>query len=362
MSLAQLLADRQVVICAGAGGVGKTTTAAAAALGLAVRGARVAVVTIDPARRLADALGLDTLDNEPRLIDPARFDGLDCRGELWAMTLDPKRTFDELIEMLAPSPQRAQEVKANHIYRRLSDAVAGLQEFTAVAKLYQLSRSRQFEVIVLDTPPSHNAIDFLNAPERMQSFLEGHALKAFTRPTGLGLRMLALSTAPLLAGLRRVTGIDVIGELTMFFSLLGDMTDSFAAQAREVGELLHAPETAFLVVTSPQARPVAEAIWFRRALRQRGLPFSGAIVNRVHPPVSTGQVGQNVYAAVSSALREKLTATLAEYDALVSRDATNVGRLRDALAGEPLILLDELDGEMLDIRGLLHLRAELFDE
>lgn len=399
MSLAQLLLGKRVVICAGSGGVGKTTTAAAVALGLAGRGARVAVVTIDPARRLADALGLDVLDNEPRLIDPARLGGLGGlrasgrggpgdasgsggpgdasgsggpgdasgsagpggRGELWAMTLDPKRTFDELIELLAPSPDRARQVKANRIYRRLSSAVAGLQEFTAVAKLHELSRSERFDVVVLDTPPSRNAIDFLSAPERLQSFLDGRALRAFTRPTGLGLRMLALGTAPLLAALRRVTGIDVIGELTTFFSLLGGMTESFATQAREVAELLRAPATAFLIVTSPQARPVAEAIWFRDALAQRRLPFVATIVNRVHPPLGTAAAGWAANGSVPAPLQRKLAVTLEEYRVLERRDASNVKALREALGGEPILLLDELNGEMMDITGVLRLGAELFE-
>src|ERR1700744_741171 len=158
-----LLDGARVCVCGGSGGVGKTTTAAAIALGMAAQGARVAVVTIDPARRLANALGLDELENEPRRVEPSRL-GEDADGELWAMMLDPKRTFDELIERLAPTPGRAEEIKANRGYREPSTAVSGSQEFTAVAKLYELDREGQFAPLVLDTPPSRNALDFLDAP------------------------------------------------------------------------------------------------------------------------------------------------------------------------------------------------------
>ena len=163
-----LLEGRRMVICAGSGGVGKTTTAAAVALGLAERGLKVAVVTIDPARRLANALGLDELDNEPRRVE------LDApAGELWAMMLDAKRTFDQLIEHLAPDERTRDEVLANRIYQQLSSAVAGSQEFTAIAKLYELDRDGDYDVLVLDTPPSRNALDFLDAPGRLTALLPG---------------------------------------------------------------------------------------------------------------------------------------------------------------------------------------------
>src|SRR3954470_14772549 len=163
-SVASLLDGRRIVICAGSGGVGKTTTSAALAMGMAERGLRVAVVTIDPARRLANSLGLEDLGNEPRLVAPERFagHGVEVRGELWAMMLDAKRTFDELIDRLSPDAAARDEVLGNRIYQQLSSAVAGSQEFTAVAKLYELDRSGRFDAIVLDTPPSRNALDFLD--------------------------------------------------------------------------------------------------------------------------------------------------------------------------------------------------------
>ena len=156
------------------------------------------------------------------------------------MMLDPKRTFDELIERVAADPERAEEIKRNRVYRELSTAVSGSQEFTAVAKLYELDREGDFDLLVLDTPPSRNALDFLDAPGRLTSFLEGRALKAFIRPTGLGMRVLGRGAAPLLGALRRVTGVDLIGDLTTFFGLLGDMTEDFSERARGVEEMLRA--------------------------------------------------------------------------------------------------------------------------
>ena len=186
MSVSDLLEGKRVCVCGGSGGVGKTTTSAAVALGMAAEGAKVAVVTIDPARRLANALGLQELENEPRRVEPERLAraGNSFEGELWAMMLDPKRTFDELIERVAADPERAEEIKRNRVYHQLSTAVSGSQEFTAVAKLYELDRDGDFDLLVLDTPPSRNALDFLDAPGRLTSFLEGRAMKAFIRPTG----------------------------------------------------------------------------------------------------------------------------------------------------------------------------------
>ena len=198
------------------------------------------------------------------------------------MMLDPKRTFDELIERIADDPARAEEIKLNRIYRELSTAVSGSQEFTAVAKLFELDRDGDFDLLVLDTPPSRNALDFLDAPGRLTSFLEGRALKAFIRPTGLGMKVLSRGAAPFLSALRRVTGVDLLSDLTTFFGLLGDMTEDFSQRAAQVEKLLRAPTTAFVLVTSAQPAAIDEAVWFRRSLGESGLPFAGVIVNRVH--------------------------------------------------------------------------------
>jgi anion-transporting ArsA/GET3 family ATPase len=353
----QLLEGRRICICVGAGGVGKTTTSAAIAVGMAARGLKVAVVTIDPARRLANALGLEQLDNEPRLIDPERLQGVEMKGQLWAMMLDPKRTFDDLIERLAPTPERAEEIKRNKVYRELSTAVSGSQEFTAIEKLYELAAA-DYDLLVLDTPPAHNALEFLNAPGRLTAFLSGGALQTLLKPTGFGMRLIGLGAVPVLGALKLVTGVDLVSDLTTFFTLLGGMTDEFNARAKRVEQLLHAPDTSFLLVTSAETRPTDEAIWFHQTLRDSRLPFAGAIANRVHEPVSRGEVALDL----PPDLTAKLAASVADYTVLADRDAANLARLHNALAGEPLLQVPELDSDIHDVQGLLAMRQELFDE
>ncbi len=365
MNVAELLAGQAVCVCGGAGGVGKTTTSAAIALGMAAEGAKVAVVTIDPARRLANALGLPELQNDPVRIDPARLagHGLDIRGELWAMMLDPKRTFDELIDRVAPTRVRAEEIKANRVYRELSGAVSGSQEFTAVAKLYELARGGEFDLLVLDTPPARNALDFLDAPGRLTGFLEGRALKAFLRPTGLGMRILGRSASPLLGALRRITGIDLIADLSTFFTLLGDMTEEFSTRAAGVDALLHAPSTTFLVVTSPQPEPLQEAVWFARTLESSALPFGGIVVNRVHPAVPAavpGRLRAHLARRAGAELADRLVASLTDHAQLAGHDATGVERLRHEFTGVPLWTVPSFDDDVHDVDGLLAVHRYLF--
>jgi anion-transporting ArsA/GET3 family ATPase len=366
VSVAELLEGKRVCVCGGSGGVGKTTTSAAVALGMAARGAKVAVVTIDPAKRLANALGLEELENAPRRVEPERLAaaGIEGDGELWAMMLDPKRTFDELIERIAPDPARAQEIKENRVYRELSTAVSGSQEFSAVAKLFELDREGGFDLLVLDTPPSRNALDFLDAPGRLTSFLEGRALKTLVRPTGLGMRVLGRGAAPFLAGLRRVTGVDLLTDLSTFFALLGSMTDDFSERARQVELMLRAPTTAFVLVTSAQRAAIDEAIWFRRTLQDSGLPFAGVIVNRVHHDVLGDAEAEDLLAALGSRLPAGLAARVAQnftdYHLLARRDARNVQRLGAELGDRPLLLVPHLDDDVHDVEGLLRVRRFLF--
>ncbi|HEY3776171.1 MAG TPA: ArsA-related P-loop ATPase [Solirubrobacteraceae bacterium] len=363
-----LLDGARVCVCGGSGGVGKTTTAAAIALGMAARGARVAVVTIDPARRLANALGLDELENEPRRVEPARL-GEDAGGELWAMMLDPKRTFDELIERLAPTPERAEEIKRNRIYRELSSAVSGSQEFTAIAKLHELAQDGGFDLLVLDTPPSRNALDFLEAPGRLTSFLEGSAMRTLIRPTGIGMRVLGRGASPLLGALRRVTGLDLLSDLSTFFGLLGDMTEDFHRRAADVERLLHAPTTEFLLVTAASGPAIDEAIWFRRTLDQAGLQFAGAVVNRVHPDRVGGagagepEMEDALQTALGADLAERAAAALEDDQVLARRDQRNLDRLADELGGTdgpPILRVPQLDGDVHDVAGLQRIRAFLF--
>jgi anion-transporting ArsA/GET3 family ATPase len=350
-TLEPLLEGKRMVICAGSGGVGKTTTAAAVALGLAERGAKVAVVTIDPARRLANALGLDTLSNEPHRVE---LDGVD--GELWAMMLDAKRTFDDLIERLAPDARTRDEVFGNRIYQQLSSAVAGSQEFTAIAKLYELDQSGEFDVLVLDTPPARNALDFLDAPGRLTRFFQGRAIRMFLRPAGI----LGRGTGLVFSVLRRVTGVDLLRDLSSFFRSLGGMIDGFTERARRVGALLEDPATTFLIVSAPRHDPVEEAIFFHRKLRDAGMPFGGLVVNRVHQPPSDA-LPEAVASGLGPALAERVSVATAELIALAARDAANVQRLREALDDPPTVVVPELEGDVHDVEGLALVRSHLFE-
>jgi anion-transporting ArsA/GET3 family ATPase len=343
----ELLEGRRIVVCAGAGGVGKTTTAAAIAMGMAERGLKVAVVTIDPARRLADSLGLRELDNEPRRVDG------EFEGELWALMLDSKRTFDELIERLAPDPATRDEILANRIYQQLSNAVAGSQEFTAIAKLYELDQEGDYDLLVLDTPPSRNALDFLDAPGRLSGFFQGRAIKMFLRPTGL----LGRGTGVVFGLIERLTGVDLLHDLSVFFRALSGMIDGFTERAARVGALLADPGTTFLIVTAPRHDPVEEAIFFHRKLRDAAMPFGGLVVNRVH-------VAQESDGDLTELLGEELAGRVAsaahEVAALADREAATVERLRAELGDPPMVVVPELPGDVHDVEGLARMREHLF--
>ena len=278
-------------------------------------------------------MGLEELGNEPRLVEPAHFagQGLELRGELWAMMLDTKRTFDELIELLAPDAATRDEILANRIYQELSSAVAGSQEFTAVAKLYELNASGRFDAIVLDTPPSRNALDFLDAPQRLTGFLEGRALKVLTAPTGSAAAIAARGSGIVLSPLRRVTGVDLLADLGTFFRALSGVVDGFAERASAVSRLLGDPATTFLLVTSPEPAAVEEAIFFRRRLEEAGMPFGGLIVNRVRMLARTpSTIDEAAFAADlggDAQLAARAMQALADLRGLASRDAASLQRL-----------------------------------
>jgi len=364
--VAERLEGKSICIVAGSGGVGKTTASAALALGLAASGQRVAVVTIDPARRLAESLGLEQLGNDPRQIDPALLasHGVEMQGELWAMMLDPKATFDDLITRLSPDAQTREDVLGNRIYKQLSSAVAGSQEFTAVAKLYDLHHDGGFDVLVLDTPPSRNALDFLDAPDRLTEFFEGRALKVLLVPTGIAAKIMSRATSVVFSILKRLTGVDLMDDIAVFFRALGGLMDGFKQRAAGVKALLADPATTFLIVTSPEREPVAEAIFFHGKLREARMAFGGLIVNRVN--VADGEQGDPdavrarlVVEGLDGAIATKVAHSVADLRRLAARDAQQIERLRDELDEPDPIIVPRLDGEVRDIDGLLALRDAL---
>jgi anion-transporting ArsA/GET3 family ATPase len=339
--LSDVLSGKRIVICAGPGGVGKTTTSAAVAAGLAARGQRVAVLTIDPARRLADALGLDALDDTARPVN----------ANLFALMLDSKRTFDSLIDRVAPSPEARDEVLANPIYRQLSSAVAGTQEFTAIAKLYELDAAGEYDVLVLDTPPSRNALDFLDAPDRLTGFLQGRAIRLFLRPG----RLLGAGTGVVFHALRRATGVALLDDLSTFFRALGTMLPDLAERGAHVKALLSSPATVFLLVTSLEREPVDETIFFHARLREARMPFGAVVVNKLRDPVAEGGPLD-----LPDALAAKVEAGAAEAEQLAARDAAGLDRLREALEDPAVIGVPQLPGDVHDLDGLTRMGEHLF--
>lgn len=357
-----------IYVCVGPGGVGKTTVSAALALGLALAGKRVAVVTIDPAKRLATALGLKELGGEPHRIEEQRLSerGLRLNGELWAMTLDVKSTLDKLIGTLSPDSRTREEIIGNRIYRELSSAVAGSQELSAVAKLYELHRQGGFDTIVLDTPPSHNALDFLDAPTRLERFLGGRALSLFLAPSGAAARLLARPSLLIFSVFARVAGVDLLADLSAFFRSLAGTIDGLSERARAVGALLRDPHTtSFLIVTSPEKDPASEAISLHSHLQEEQMPFGGLIVNRVHLDGLNGHSPSEVKALLAPELGERLAArvaeNLADFDVLARRDAESVAYLSGALGEEQPVLIPHLDEDVQDLDSLARVAAHLID-
>jgi anion-transporting ArsA/GET3 family ATPase len=344
----------RLCICVGAGGVGKTTVAAAIAWSRAAQGQRVAVVTIDPAPRLAQALGFDELSSEPQRVANA--------GELWAMRLDPKRTLDELIASLAPDEAARDRALSNRIYRELSGAVAGAQEFSAVAKLYQLDRDGGFDAIVLDTPPSRNALDFLEAPARLTRFFDGRALRVLLAQRGIAARAASRAGAPLLGVLGRLTGVAVLREIAAFFAAIGGMIDGLAARAAAVQELLHDADTTFVLVSSPKREAIEEAIAFAAELRRAELSLAALVVNRIH----TAPDAPADPLALEELLGQRLAALVCEsadeLAALAAADGAGLARLRDAFTDFEPLLVPELGGQIEDLGALARVAGHLNPE
>ena len=367
-TLGDILEGKEICICAGSGGVGKTTTSASIAAGMAAQGLKVCVLTIDPAKRLADSLGLEELGNEARQVDPALFEqqGIEMKGELWAMMLDAKATFDELIARQAPDEESRDRVLENRIYQQISSALAGSQEYMAMEKLFELHTEGEFDLLVLDTPPTRNALDFLDAPKRLTQFIEGRSMKMFMKPTGLAAKVAGRGTSVVLGVLKRILGFDLLSDLAEFFNAFSGMVDGFQARAKRVNKLLAAPTTTVLVVCGPQGEPVNEAVYFHRKLVEAKLPFGGVIVNKVHYPAEElGESGEDLPATLTEKLGDedlakRVAANFSDYQALAERDARNIKRLADELHTRGVIRVPYLDEDVHDLAGLAEINRYLF--
>ncbi|MPY47681.1 AAA family ATPase [Streptomyces sp. K1PN6] len=272
----------RIVVCCGSGGVGKTTTAAALGLRAAERGRKVVVLTIDPARRLAQSMGIDSLDNVPR-----RVKGIDdsAGGELHAMMLDMKRTFDEIVEAHA-DPERASAILSNPFYQSLSAGFAGTQEYMAMEKLGQLRARDEWDLIVVDTPPSRSALDFLDAPKRLGSFLDGKLIRVLLAPAKVGgragMKFLNVGMSMMTGALGKLLGGQLLKDVQTFVAAMDSMFGGFRTRADATYKLLQAPGTAFLVVAAPERDALREAAYFVERLAAEDMPLAGLVLNRVH--------------------------------------------------------------------------------
>jgi anion-transporting ArsA/GET3 family ATPase len=381
LNIGPVLEGKEICICAGSGGVGKTTTSAAIAMGMAAQGKKVAVLTIDPAKRLANSLGLRELGNEECLVPAERFaeNGLEMKGELWAMMLDAKRTFDDLIERHAPDEETRDRVLSNRIYQEVSNAMAGSQEYMAMEKLYELHQEARYDLLVLDTPPSRHALDFIDAPERMTRFIEGKSLQFFLKPGRLGMRVIGRSGGALFGVLKRITGIDLLQDLSDFFQSFGDMATGFRERAQRVSELLSDRKTTFVLVTAPEREPIDEAIFFWRRLDEAKLPFGGVVVNKVHhdylalaedatgtqPDIALDQLSIELERSLDGSrdnaeLAAKVKENFERYRVLAKRDRANIARLTRELDSSSVIEVPYLDEDVYDIGGLAQINRYLF--
>ena len=348
-----------IIVCCGSGGVGKTTTSAALALRAAERGRRVVVLTIDPARRLAQSMGIEALDNTPRPVrDVAAANG----GGLDAMMLDMKRTFDEVVESQA-TPEKAKQILENPFYVALSSSFAGTQEYMAMEKLGQIHRDAQqagtYDLIVVDTPPSRSALDFLDAPERLSSFLDGKFIRLLLAPARGPARMMTAGLSLITNALTRILGTQVLRDMQTFVAAFDTLFGGFRQRAQKTFELLQADGTAFLVVAAPEPDALREAAYFVERLSEDEMPLAGLIVNRASPQ-PLGNLSADEAMAAAARLRKhqsgSLTAGLlrlhADRSRMVEREALLRERFAAAHPEVPTAVVPALAGDVHDLQGL----------
>ncbi len=358
----------RIIVCCGSGGVGKTTTAAALALRAAEQGRKVVVLTIDPARRLAQSMGLTELDNTPRRVDTGdsgdETGAADKGGELHAMMLDMKRTFDEIVSAHA-TPDRAEQIFANPFYQSLSSSFAGTQEYMAMEKLGQLRARDEWDLIVVDTPPSRSALDFLDAPQRLGRFLDGRMLRLLLAPARAGgrayLKVVGASFGLFTRILTKIIGTDALRDLSSFVGALETMFGGFRERAQQTYQLLSTPGTAFLVVAAPEPDALREASYFVERLSEQGMPLAGLVLNRVRrslaPELSAGRA-EVAAAALDEQGGHATTAAVLRLHAERMTLATRDRRMRDRFtSAHPDVAVAEVPALPEDVHDLDGLRA-----
>ncbi len=347
-----------IIVCCGSGGVGKTTTSAALALRAAEQGRKVVVLTIDPARRLAQSMGIEALDNTPRPVQ-----GVAGDGRLDAMMLDMKRTFDEVVESQA-TPEKAAQILANPFYQALSSSFAGTQEYMAMEKLGQVHRQAQadgsYDLIVVDTPPSRSALDFLDAPERLSSFLDGRFIRLLLAPAKGPARLMTAGVGAVTNTMAKVVGAQVLKDLQMFVAAFDTLFGGFRNRAQQTYEVLQTKETAFLVIAAPEPDALREAAYFVERLDSEDMPLAGLVVNRATPALEGLSAEQAIAGAerLESGAAEAagLTAGLLRLHADRMRRVARESRLREQFhADHPevaTVVVPALAGDVHDLDGL----------
>ncbi|MEU4239053.1 ArsA family ATPase [Actinoplanes sp. NPDC026619] len=363
-----LLADpaTRIIVCCGAGGVGKTTTAAALGVRAAeVHGRRTVVLTIDPARRLAQSMGLSELDNTPRQVK-----GIDTEngGELHAMMLDMKRTFDEVVQQHT-TPQRAAEIFANPFYQAMSSTFAGTQEYMAMEKLGQLRATDEWDLIVVDTPPSRSALDFLDAPARLSRFLDGRMLRLLLAPARSGKSMFSLVTASFgifSRAVQKILGAQLLTDLSGFVAALDSMFGGFRHRADETYRILQDRETSFLLVAAPERDAVREAAYFAERLVAERMPLAGLVLNRMHDSTIddlSAERSEEAAEALTDAGDQAMTADALRIHAALMRQATREVRVAETFTGSfpavPAVSITAQPADVHDVDGLRTIGALL---
>jgi anion-transporting ArsA/GET3 family ATPase len=367
--LGEVVARSKVVVCCGSGGVGKTTTAALIAMEAARSGRKAVVVTIDPARRLADALGLEGLTNEPSRIDGG------WPGELWALMLDTKTTFDGLVRRYSATEAQAQAILTNNFYKNISGSLSGTQEYMATEKLFELAVEGDYDLVVVDTPPTRNALDFLEAPHRLAHFLDHRLYRVLTTPTKGIVKAVNVAAQTLVRALAKVVGADVVDDAISFFQAFEGMDAGFKDRAQQVDALLVDDATAFVLVASPKADTVVEAGYFAAQLHDHHIEVRGLIVNRMQPSFERPGHAEDELATGPEAVRRR-AATLSERpgaEALVAHytclaDARELARgeeshlagLTERVAPAPVVRVTLQPFEVTDLAALSGLGDVVF--
>ncbi|HET7500378.1 MAG TPA: ArsA-related P-loop ATPase [Kofleriaceae bacterium] len=380
--LVDVLLERRILVCVGSGGVGKTTTAAALALAAARRGKRTLVLTIDPARRLANSLGLESLGHQVQQVEPALIHrgAPSTSGELWAMMLDQKQAFDEVVARHARDPAAVQRILANPVYAQISGSLSGAQEYAAMAKLHDFDRTGEWELIVVDTPPTAHALDFLDAPTKLSDAIDSPAIEWFRKlggDSGSRWSFVGKTGAYVLKRLAKFVGSKFIEDLGVFFTEFNDILGGFRTRAEETFSLLRQPRVGFVLVASPEPMAVREALAFHERLAQAAMPFVGFVVNKVHPsrPVATSQRAvEDALAAHAGIARLELSGTSrtmaaqaliaahAEIEVLAVADRGAVDRLRKAGGAAALLVeVPLLRDDVHDVDRLIGLEQYLLD-